>query len=176
MSIRRVVTGHSADGRAVFVSDAEVHPFEPTLMAGAAFYSLWGADDAAVYPDDGSRPETPQYFPGLGGFRFDTFVIPPVNAAAPMPLDPAAAVAEFEEHLPGLMSYMEPDDPGMHTTDTTDFEIVLSGQVILELDNGAEVTLSAGDTVVQNGTRHRWRNPGDLPAVIAVFMVGAHPR
>jgi quercetin dioxygenase-like cupin family protein len=61
----------------------------------------------------------------------------------------------------------------MHTTDTTDFEIVLSGQVVLELDDGAEVTLSPGDTVVQNGTRHRWRNPGTEPAVIGVAVVGA---
>jgi hypothetical protein len=28
--------------------------------------------------------------------------------------------------------------------------------------------------VVQNGTRHRWRNPGDVPVVIAVFITGAH--
>jgi hypothetical protein len=25
---------------------------------------------------------------------------------------------------------------------------------------GVEVTLRPGDTVVQNGTRHRWKNPG----------------
>jgi mannose-6-phosphate isomerase-like protein (cupin superfamily) len=55
-----------------------------------------------------------------------------------------------------------------------DFEVVLSGEVILELDDGATVTLTPGDTVVQNGTRHRWRNPGAVPAVIAVFLCGAH--
>ncbi len=68
---------------------------------------------------------------------------------------------------------MDPSDPGMHTTDTIDFEVVLEGTVILELDDGAEVTLNPGDTVVQNGTRHRWRNPGDKPARFAVFMCGA---
>ena len=36
------------------------------------------------------------------------------------------------------------------------------------------VVLGVGDTVVQNGTRHRWSNPGDTPVVIAVFLVGAH--
>ena len=82
--------------------------------------------------------------------------------------------AEVEEKLPGMMAHMEPDDPGMHTTDTTDFEIVLSGRIVLELDDGAEVELEAGDTVVQNGTRHRWRNPFDEPAVLGLFMVGAH--
>jgi quercetin dioxygenase-like cupin family protein len=68
---------------------------------------------------------------------------------------------------------MERDAPGMHTTDTVDFEVVLSGEVVLELDDGAEVTLRAGDTVVQNGTRHAWRNRGDVPAVIAVGIIGA---
>jgi quercetin dioxygenase-like cupin family protein len=85
-----------------------------------------------------------------------------------------AAMGEIEAKLPGLMAHMEIDDPGMHTTDTTDFEIVLSGEIVLELDDGAEVTLSPGDTVVQNGTRHRWRNPGTEPAVLGVFLVGAH--
>jgi quercetin dioxygenase-like cupin family protein len=61
----------------------------------------------------------------------------------------------------------------MHATDTIDFEVVLEGTVILELDDDAEVTLHPGDTVVQNGTRHRWRNGGDTVARLAVFMCGA---
>jgi hypothetical protein len=44
---------------------------------------------------------------------------------------------------------------------------------VLELDDGAEVTLHPGDTVVQNGTRHRWRNLGDTPARLALFICGA---
>ena len=55
----------------------------------------------------------------------------------------------------------------MNSSDTVDFEVVLSGEVVLELDDGAEVTLKAGETVVQNGTRHAWHNRGDVPAVIA---------
>ena len=51
--------------------------------------------------------------------------------------------------------------PGMHTTATIDFEVVLDGEIWLELDDGVEVHLRAGDTVVQNGTRHAWRNHGD---------------
>jgi quercetin dioxygenase-like cupin family protein len=62
----------------------------------------------------------------------------------------------------------------MHTTDTIDFEVVLSGEVILELDDGVEKLLRPGDTVVQNGTRHRWSNRGTEPAVMAVFTIGAH--
>ena len=66
------------------------------------------------------------------------------------------------------------DDPGMHTTDTVDFEVVISGEIVLELDDGAEKVLRAGDTNIQNGTRHRWHNRGSEPAVIATFIVGAH--
>ena len=75
---------------------------------------------------------------------------------------------------PGMLDHMEPGHPGMHTTRTIDFEIVLSGEVVLELDDGATVHLHPGDTVVQNGTRHRWHNPGAEPATLAVFMCGAH--
>ena len=35
-------------------------------------------------------------------------------------------------------------------------------------------TVRPGDTVVQNGTRHRWGNRGTEPAVLAVFLIGAH--
>jgi quercetin dioxygenase-like cupin family protein len=83
-------------------------------------------------------------------------------------------MAEFEAALPGLAGHMEPDAPGMHTTATIDFEVVLDGEVWLELDDGVEVHLRPGDTVVQNGTRHAWRNHGDEPARLAVFIVGAH--
>ena len=86
---------------------------------------------------------------------------------------PCPWLAEMEEMLPGLMAYVEPDNPGMHTTDTIDFEVVLSGEVILELDDGAEKVLRPGDTVVQNGTRHRWTNHGSVPAVVAVLLIGA---
>jgi len=66
------------------------------------------------------------------------------------------------------------DEPGMHTTDSTDFGVVLSGNLVLEVDDGAEVVLSPGDVVVQNGTRHRWRVVGDVPATMAAFFIGAH--
>ena len=71
---------------------------------------------------------------------------------------------------------MDPSDPGMHTTDTIDFEVVLEGTIVLELDDGAEVTLNPGDTVVQNGTRHRWRNRGRQAGPAGVVHVRRLPR
>ena len=62
----------------------------------------------------------------------------------------------------------------MHRTATMDYDVVLKGTIGLELDNGAEVTLKPGDIVVQNGTRHRWRNRGDTVARMLAVTVGAH--
>jgi quercetin dioxygenase-like cupin family protein len=68
---------------------------------------------------------------------------------------------------------MEPGHPGMHTTETVDYCVILSGEVWLELDGGALTHLRAGDTVVQNGTRHAWRNLSEEPVTMAVVQVGA---
>lgn len=173
MDIRRVVTGHDAAGKSVFVSDDTVEPARPTLMPGAEFHQLWGGDKTPEFPGDGSMPQWHSYFPPIGGFRFAMLTLPPSLGAEAQPLDIEKGLAEMEDVLPGMLGYMDPSDPGMHTTDTIDFEVVLEGTVVLELDDGAEVTLRPGDTVVQNGTRHRWKNPGDTLARMAVFICGA---
>ncbi len=173
MDVRRVVTGHDAGGKAVFVSDTTVAPVTLALLPGSEFHNIWGADTLPSFPDDGSEPPHVTYFPPIGGIRFGFFTIPPDGGAgAPADLDLEAALAEFAEKLPGLADHMEPADPGMHTTATVDFEVVLSGQATLELDDGAKVTLEVGDTCVQNGTRHRWSNSGSVPAVLAVVLSG----
>lgn len=174
MDVRRVVTGHDASGKSVFVSDEAVEPVRPMMMPAAEFHLLWGGDKAPQFPDDGSVPDWHTYFPPIGGFRFGMFTVPPgVAGAEQAVLTAEEAVAEMESKLPGIVRYMDPSDPGMHTTDTIDFEVVLEGTIILELDDGAEVTLHPGDTVVQNGTRHRWKNPGETPARLALFICGA---
>jgi mannose-6-phosphate isomerase-like protein (cupin superfamily) len=91
-------------------------------------------------------------------------------------LDPDAALAEIRQKLPGLIDVLELDGGGMHRTDTVDFNLIVSGEVWLELDDGSEVLLKAGDCVVQNGTRHRWRNPTSEPCVMAVAQIGAARR
>ena len=171
--VRRVVTGHDRNGKAVFASDEQVDPLTLKLIPGAEFHRLWGADQAPTFPDDGGPTAQPSYFPPVAGYRFGLFTVPPAAVPPPADLDLQAALAEMDEKLPGMLAYLEPDNPGMHTTDTIDFEVVLSGEVILELDDGAEKVLRPGDTVVQNGTRHRWRNRGTEPAVVAVFITGA---
>ncbi len=174
MKVRRVVTGHDRSGKAVFASDTQVDALTPELLPGSEFHRLWGGNRAPSFPDDGSPPEQNPYFPPVGGFRFGMFTLPPDSHTRPAVADLPAAVHELEAALPGLASHMEADAPGMHTTATIDFEVVLDGEVWLELDNGAVAHLRAGDTVVQNGTRHAWHNRGTKPARLAVFIVGAH--
>ncbi len=177
MDVRRVVTGHDASGKSVFVSDEAVAPRKPVLLPGSGFTMLWGGDGAPQFPDDGSMPNWHTYFPPIGRFRFSIFTLPPGTAEARTDnLSTEEAVADGEAKLPGLLGYMELGDPGMHTTDTIDFEVILSGEVWLELDDGEEVHLKEGDTFVQNGTRHRWFNRGKVPAKIAVVLIGGHPR
>lgn len=173
MGVRRVVTGQLPDGKSVFVSDEEVPPLELALLPQAPFYRLWGGDEAPSLPTDGTPPPTPQYFPPAGGWRVGMFTVAPESTVLDGDVDVAAGLQELEAKLPGLSGHMEPDAPGMHTTDTVDFEYVVSGEVWLELDDGAKVHLKPGDTVVQNGTRHAWRNKGTEPATLVVVLIGA---
>jgi len=175
MDVRRVVTGKTREGKSVFVSDGLIETIAPALTPGAEFHTIWGSDTVVQLPQDGTIPPFSQWFPPAGGFRVGFFSVAPANTPPPQVTDMSAALAEFEQKLPGLLGHMEPGAPGMHTTDTIDVEVVISGEVWLELDDGAEVKLGPGDTVVQNGTRHAWRNKGDVPCVMAVVLIGAKP-
>ncbi len=83
---------------------------------------------------------------------------------------------EMRTKLPGLAQSMELEHPGMHTTDTVDYDIIVSGDVWCELDDGEEVHLKAGDILVQNGTRHAWRNKSKKPCVMYSIRIGAPRR
>ena len=173
MGVRRVVTGHDDAGRAVFASDEVVEPTNVELVPGMEFYRLWGCDTVARFPSDGGLPTFTDYFPPVGGFRFGLFTVPPDASIDVDEIDVDAAYAEMERKLPGLVAHLEVDEPGMHTTASIDYEFVVSGRCVLELDDGATRELGPGDTVVQNGTRHAWRNPFDETCLMVVVLVGA---
>jgi uncharacterized cupin superfamily protein len=58
----------------------------------------------------------------------------------------------------------------MHRTETIDYAIVVSGEIIMLLDVG-EVLLKAGDILVQCGTNHAWVNRSNAPAVVIFVLI-----
>jgi hypothetical protein len=163
--VRRVVSGMDATGKSIIVSDEIVEEVGVTVP-------LWREDGIVSFPRAGEMPPVSSFFPGPGGCRFIIMTFPPTGieiTSTPF----AEIVAKVGS---GIGDVMEPGGNGMHTTDTIDFEVVLSGEIALEVDDGVTVYLKAGDTFVQNGTRHRWFNRGDVPAVVAVVLVGGYPR
>ncbi len=128
MALRRVVTGQSRDGRSVFVSDERLEPVTAEMMPGSEFYGIWGHDTAVTLPYDGSGDAYRQWFPPPAGFRFVIVTCQPRMRRRLSRRDPDAAAAEMEQKLPGLLETLEPDNPGMHVTDTVDIVLVLSGE------------------------------------------------
>jgi mannose-6-phosphate isomerase-like protein (cupin superfamily) len=159
--MRRVVTGHTEDGRSVVASDTEVDRIA-IGDSGTATSLIWGRQDPGHFPDDGSQPSVSTIFPPPGG-----------SSIALMELAPDSE--EFHQFVgTALAQWADPNEPGMHRTATMDYDIVLEGTIGLELDDGAEVILHAGDVVVQNGTRHRWHNRGTTIARMLAVTIGAH--
>ncbi len=160
--VRLMVTGHDHDGRATVAADGPVEPV--VLPSGAALHLLWGRDEAPKFPDGGQASDYATYFPPPGGFRFSLFTVPPAGEG-PKPSPQGAPP-------PDIARYVKPG--GVHVTPSVDCGVVLSGELWLELEDGAEQHLRMGDAFVQNGTRHAWRNHGTEPAVLALFIAGAH--
>lgn len=173
--IRRVVTGEK-NGKAVFVTDGPVpstHHY--ASVPGFATALAWATPLNPVLPQDGTDPCGAQKLvvPDPHGTRLIIVQFPPDSVMASADFDPAAAEAEYMQHLPGLAEVFEQDGSGMHKTDTVDYGIVVAGELWLELDDGERRHLKAGDVVVQNGTRHAWRNTTDNPATLVAVLIGA---
>ncbi|MBR0706243.1 cupin domain-containing protein [Bradyrhizobium liaoningense] len=176
MSVRRVVTAKNTAGKSVVVSDGP-SPRETifTHTPGFAAAPIWmnaAMPSLSAGHDPMSVPGT-SLLPGPGGTTFIVVTFPPDSVMMSPDFDPAKAGAEHLSATPGIAETFEPDHPGMHTTPTVDYAVVLDGEIWLELDDGATVHLKQRDTVVQQGARHGWRNKGDRPATLAFVLVGA---
>ncbi|OJJ02991.1 hypothetical protein ASPVEDRAFT_712532 [Aspergillus versicolor CBS 583.65] len=66
-------------------------------------------------------------------------------------------------------------DGPFHRSVTLDYVLVFRGIVTLTMEDGSQVTLAEGDTVVQQGTMHKWSNQEDSWARMVTVMVSAHP-
>ncbi len=59
-----------------------------------------------------------------------------------------------------------------HVTESIDYALVLSGEIDMELEEGNEVHLKAGDVLIQRSTVHNWFNRGKEPCTIAFVLLG----
>jgi hypothetical protein len=173
MTIRRIVTGHGPDGRPAVVSSGAIprrHDYVHIPgMSEALAWSTEPGQPAAGGGDDPTSAVT-TYVPGAGATRLLTVTFPPGSVFADPGFDPLAAGSEQAQASPGLAERFEPG--GFHRTETVDYAFVLNGILWLDLGDEPPVELHVGDIVVQNATRHAWRNLGDHPATAAFVLVG----
>jgi quercetin dioxygenase-like cupin family protein len=141
--VQRVVTGHDANGRAVFKSE-DVTPTRMIPTRDAAFLLLWTTETVPANNND----ET-------DGRHRDAGLT--INQGS---------VIRIVDMLPGQQS-------PMHRTNSIDYGIILSGEIELELDDGAKRTVREGGIVVQRGTNHLWRNVTDKPCRIVFVLIEA---
>ena len=175
MTVRRVVIG-DVSGKSAVVSDGDApraHVF--ANPRGFAQALVWTTEPSPTRASPRGDPTlaAPSLVPPVNATSLIVLTFPPDSVFADADFDPAAAVAEGLEHSPGIAETLEPENPGMHTTPTVDYDIVLEGEIWLELSDAEEVKLAAGDVVVQHGSRHAWRNKSNQPATVAVVLIGA---
>jgi hypothetical protein len=173
---RRIVTGN-VNGKSVVRSDEALLAYEFKTVPSYEHTLIWVNPTA---PDLSKEQRFDRYpesvVPGPGGTSLHFVTFPPGSVFADPSFDGKAAREEALVRLPGLADHFEKEDPGMHKTNTVDYSIVYDGQMWLELDDGETLQLKRGDVVVQNGTRHAWRNKGTKPVTMLFFLNGARER
>jgi mannose-6-phosphate isomerase-like protein (cupin superfamily) len=150
--VRRIVTGHDANGKAVVASDERLTAVSRRIGANITGCEMWSTDrmpvDNSTEADAAQRSGFVKRYNYVGTGQGTTFRI--------------------TEWAPGHARFT-------HRTETVDYAILLSGEIDMELDNGETVHLKPGDIVVQRGTIHTWINRGSVPAVTAFILIDAKP-
>ena len=174
MSNRRIIAAHH-NGRSVVIEDKLAPGNSFDAVPGFNPAVIWGTPPSPTIPWDGNdlSADAPSVMPEFGGTRLFVVTFPPDSVMGGPDFDPQAAGAEYSRRLPGLAELFEADNPGMHTSDTIDYDIVLDGEISVEFDDQATVDLRRGDILIQYGTRHAWRNRGSAPATMIFVLIGA---
>ncbi|SER68944.1 cupin domain-containing protein [Sphingobium sp. YR768] len=141
--IQRVVTGHNADGRAIFKSE-DVAPTRIIPSGDASFLLLWTTD--TVPADNNDETDGRDRDAGLTINR--------------------GSAIRIVDMLPRGQS-------PMHRTNSIDYGIIMSGEVELELEDGRKTTVRENGVIIQRGTNHLWRNVSDKPCRIAFILIEA---
>lgn len=171
--VRRVVTGHDAEGNSVFLTDGPApNVKEMAAMPGLALTDLWETKGAPARnegtADDADRPVRLE--PPRNGTILRIVEFPPDSAWRGR----TDGRAGFDSIGAGHAQDAHSSDPMMHKTATVDYIIVLKGEIHAIMDKG-ETLLKPGDVLIQRGTNHSWSVRGDAPCIIAAVLVSAAP-
>jgi naringenin degradation protein FdeH len=176
-SIRRVVTGHDRNGKAIVLSDGPVPTVHSNpIRPGQLSFEVWKTHAAPVpIAAEEAEPTTgPRSLqPPRNGNVFRISVVPPESEET-RKLTPEQAQELFRKSGAGEASTFGKGGrhPMMHRTETVDYAVVLEGEITLILDEG-EVPLKAGDVVIQRGTSHAWSNrSGKIVKMLYVLIDG----
>lgn len=173
--IRRVITGHDRRGKAIVIEDGlapavRTNPLRP----GHVSVDLWKttASPVALTPEEPDPTLGPkQIHPPANGTVIRISEIAPESDAI-RNLDPEKAREVFRamgnEHA--STAGRGGRHPFMHRTETIDYAVVLSGEIVLLLDD-EDVHLRAGDVVIQRGTNHAWSNRSDKPCRMLYVLI-----
>ena len=173
--IRRVVTGHDAAGRSVFIMDgAPPHVYQRS-PGSAVVTELW--ETRMMPAENGGNAEATDHAfrlaPPKSGTVFRVIEYPPDRQRLAA-LERERASADDGSGHSAAFDRASPRHPGFHRTNSVDYAIVLSGEVHALMDEG-EVLLKAGDVLIQRGTNHAWSNRSDDSAYVAFVLVDAAP-
>jgi quercetin dioxygenase-like cupin family protein len=146
--LRRIVTGHDAEGRSVVLIDGEAGNSRRSRPETRST-QVWSTETTPADITAGIEIED------LGARQLGTQ--PPANGTR-------CTVIDF---APGAVG-------SLHRTETIDYVIVVSGEIEMKLDDST-VLLQAGDVIVQRGTYHAWINRGPHAARIAFVLIDAEP-
>jgi mannose-6-phosphate isomerase-like protein (cupin superfamily) len=161
LSTRRVVTGNDANGQSVVVSDEVL---DVLVFGNFELTQIWKTD--RMPPDLVGGDLTPGPFvhdPPPGGLYWRVLVRMPDNQS-PEPDGAGEGRIKISDFKSG----------DMHTTETIDLFLVISGEIWLELDS-SEVHLRPGDSVVLRGSAHAWHNYGTEPSTLVAVAVSTQP-
>ncbi|MGH7783250.1 MAG: cupin domain-containing protein [Candidatus Binatia bacterium] len=175
--VRRVVTGHDAEGNAMVAMDsaAPVTYSVPNRPPGYRVTQIWMTDASPIPIDNAGDPTSRplKIEPNANGSVIRVIDFPPETDFIKT-VDVAAANSSFAAYGSAKASTVRKDSPHpfMHRTETVDYGIVLEGEIYMVLDK-SEVLLKAGDIVVQRGTNHAWSNRSNsICTMVFVLMDG----
>ena len=168
--IRRLVTGHDAEGKAILVSDGDATCIlERPNRPGVALINLWQTNQTPARYDgpDETVEDALILHPPTNGAVFRIIHFEPEDPEVLATLDGKAA---FSEMGAGGNIVEGARHPFMHRTDSVDFAVVLKGRIKMLLDD-TEYELGEGDTLVQRGNNHAWSNQFDETCIMAFVLI-----